>query len=358
MPGPNDSRQAPRTTAPVLAVALFAITLVTVPTMALAQETPAEPQVVPAQVEAPAQEDQVQEASAAQSPAEAQTGPAATPAEPQPSDEVDPRIELFVAKCASCHTVGKGDRVGPDLSGVHTRRDRAWLEQMIRTPSSMLSSDADARNLLLEYGGIKMPDLGLSAEDVSSLIDLVTECSDTPCVLVGKYVAVGEATEVQIARGRELFVGNESLAGGGVPCLSCHTIRGMESAVPGGTLGVDLTHAFARLGDEGLDAALKNPVFPVMNKVFGDHPLETDEAFALRAFLNEANSNPTADTSALSLPLFGLLGAGAVMVLLNAIWGRRLRGVRQPMTRRSSALAESRRQNPALAGAKRRSNVR
>jgi hypothetical protein len=212
----------------------------------------------------------------------------------------------------------------------------------------MLSSDADARNLLLQYNGVKMPDLGLSAEDVSSLIDLVTECTDAPCVLAGQFVAVGEATEVEIARGRDLFVGNEALVGGGVACISCHTIRGMDSAVPGGTLGVDLTHAFARLGDEGLDVALKNPVFPVMNKVFVDHPLETDEAFALRAFLNDSNSNPTADASALSLPLFGLLGAGAVMVLLNAIWGRRLRGVRQPMTRRSAALAS----------AKRRSSVR
>ncbi len=317
---------------PVLAVALSFFALAAGPTRALAQATSAE--------EAPAQ-------AVAEIQAEAVAAPAAS-AEPQPPAEIDPRIELFVAKCASCHTVGKGDRVGPDLSGVHTRRDRAWLQQMIQTPSSMLSSDADARNLLLEYNGVKMPDLGISAEDVSSLIDLVAECSDAPCVLAGQFVAVGEATEVEIGRGRDLFVGNETFIGGGVACMSCHTVRGMESAVPGGTLGVDLTHAFARLGDEGLDVALKNPVFPVMNKVFADHPLETDEAFALRAFLNEANSNPTADTSALSLPLFGLLVAGAVMVFLNAVWGRRLRGVRQPMTRRSAALA----------GAKRRSDVR
>jgi len=348
VPGPIDSREVPRATVPVLAVALFTIALATGPTLALAQEAPG--QAVSAQA-APAQ------ATSTETQADAVATPEVS-AEPQPPDEVDPRIELFVAKCASCHTVGKGDRVGPDLSGVHTRRDRAWLQQMIQTPNSMLSSDADARNLLLQYNGVKMPDLGLSAEDVSSLIDLVTECSDTPCVLAGKFVAVAEATEVEIARGRELFVGNETLVGGGVPCISCHTVRGMNSAVPGGTLGVDLTHAFARLGDEGLDVALKNPVFPVMNKVFVDHPLETDEAFALRAFLNEANSNPAADASALSLPLFGLLGAGAVLVLLNAIWGRRLRGVREPMTRRSAALAGARRRSPAMAGAKGRSNER
>ncbi len=338
MPGPYDSREAPRATGPATAVALFVTVLAAGHVLALPQEAQVEPQ----------------DAQAQAAPAEASV----EPVEAQPDGEVDPRIELFVAKCASCHTVGKGDRVGPDLSGVHTRRDRAWLERMIQTPSGMLSSDADARSLLLEYDGVKMPDLGLSTEDVSDLIDLVAECSDTPCVLAGQFVAVGEATEVEIARGRDLFVGDEPLTGGGLACLACHTIRGMESPVPGGTLGVDLTHAFARLGDEGLDVALKNPVFPVMNKVFGDHPLETDEAYALRAFLNEANSNPTADDSALSLPLFGLLVAGAVMVLLNAVWGRRLRGVRQPMTRRSAAQAGAKRRNPALAGANRRGDMR
>ena len=50
--------------------------------------------------------------------AAAQAAPAAA--------ESDPAIDLYVAKCASCHTVGKGDRVGPDLAGVHTRRDAAW----------------------------------------------------------------------------------------------------------------------------------------------------------------------------------------------------------------------------------------
>ena len=36
----------------------------------------------------------------------------------QPSGGPDPAaVDLFVRKCASCHTVGEGDRVGPDLKG-------------------------------------------------------------------------------------------------------------------------------------------------------------------------------------------------------------------------------------------------
>jgi hypothetical protein len=41
--------------------------------------------------------------------------------------------ELFSRQCSSCHTIGKGDLVGPDLNGVTGRRDRAWLARFIRS---------------------------------------------------------------------------------------------------------------------------------------------------------------------------------------------------------------------------------
>jgi cytochrome c2 len=45
---------------------------------------------------------------------------------------------LFNERCRDCHTVhGKGGVVGPDLSKVGSRRDRAYLEQVIREPSKI-----------------------------------------------------------------------------------------------------------------------------------------------------------------------------------------------------------------------------
>lgn len=258
------------------------------------------------------------------------------PVEPAEDQAPDPAVELFVAKCASCHTVGKGDRIGPDLAGVHERRDRDWILQMIGDPNSLLASDPVARRLLVEYDNVRMPDPGIPQEQVVTLYDLIVRCTDEPCELVGQFVPVTEATEADFARGEALFLGHERTANGSVACVSCHTVGGLDTFVPGGTLAADLTHVFARLGDEGLDAALKNPAFPVMNKVFTDHPLEPDEAFALRAFLYEANrSGGTAGDNA-SLPLFGVLGAVVVLVILNAFWSRRLRGVRRVVTRPSS----------------------
>jgi len=292
----------------------------------------------------PAQDPQ----TAAQDPTATTQDPAAgeqEPAGPTGAEVLaatDPVIELYVSKCSSCHSVGSGDRVGPDLADVGSRRERAWLERMIQTPSSMLASDADARQLLTRYGNIKMPDQGLTDDQVAGLIDLITRCSLEPCTLSGTFVPVTEATEFDIALGEELFFGHEPLLNGAVPCLSCHTVQGTKSLIPGGTLAMDLTHTYARLGDEGLDAALKSPAFLLMNKIYSDHPLDATEAFALRAFLHEANRVEPEPTRAASLPLFGILGAGLVLAILNAFWARRLRGVRQPLTQRARTDAGAR----------------
>lgn len=243
----------------------------------------------------------------------------------------DPAVDLFARKCGSCHTVGKGQRVGPDLKGALDRRDRGWVERLVKAPSAMLDSDPTARQLVGQFGGVRMPDLGLSDADVKSLADLIARCSIETCDLAGQFVPVTTAAAADIARGRDLFLGEQALANRGAQCLSCHTVRGSGAGIPGGTLAKDLTNVFGRLGDQGLDAALKSPAFPVMNKVFADHPLAADEAFALRAFLYDANRKEPAVEDTLSLPLAALLLTGGVLLALNAAWARRLRGVRGPL---------------------------
>ena len=256
----------------------------------------------------------------------------------QPTDQIR---DLFVAKCASCHSVGQGDRVGPDLKGVTGKREAGWLKQMIQTPSSMLGSDADARALLAKYKNVRMPDLGLSDEQTTEMVALIAYCSDNPCELKGKFKPVTESTPDDVARGLALFIGSEKLENGGPPCAACHSADGAESLMGGGTLSKDLTHAIAGLGDEGLDAALRNPMFAVMNKVFGDRPLVEEEAFALRAFLNESNRGTAlgdhGQEAPLSMPLLGTLLSLLALIGLNFAWSRRLSGVRVPMVTKKEA---------------------
>ncbi|MEQ1651701.1 MAG: SCO family protein [Hyphomicrobium sp.] len=86
-----------------------------------------------------------------------------------------PGYALFKKVCASCHTVGKGDSIGPDLAGVSERRDRDWLRKFISRPDKMREAgDPLALELFEKYNRVLMPYLGLNetdAEDALSYID-------------------------------------------------------------------------------------------------------------------------------------------------------------------------------------------
>jgi protein SCO1/2 len=82
-----------------------------------------------------------------------------------------PGQALFVKACASCHTVGKGDLVGPDLQDVTARRDRGWLSRFMRMPDELRAKqDPIALALSAKYEGVSMPNLGLSETDVGDLL--------------------------------------------------------------------------------------------------------------------------------------------------------------------------------------------
>jgi protein SCO1/2 len=89
-----------------------------------------------------------------------------------------PGQALFVKLCAGCHTVGKGDRVGPDLNGVTGRRGRAWISNYIRDPEKMRGQkDPAALALAAKYPSVRMPQMGLSendAADVLAYLELLT----------------------------------------------------------------------------------------------------------------------------------------------------------------------------------------
>ncbi len=82
-----------------------------------------------------------------------------------------PGQALFVKACSSCHTIGQGDHVGPDLQGVTSRRDRAWLSQFLQSPNVMRAKkDPIAVALSARFPGVVMPNLGLSEADVGDLL--------------------------------------------------------------------------------------------------------------------------------------------------------------------------------------------
>ncbi len=81
---------------------------------------------------------------------------------------------VFQSRCSACHTVGKGDAVGPDLAGVTTRRDRGWLVRYLRAPDQMLAEkDPIAISLFAKYKNVPMPNLRLSEGEIATLLSFL-----------------------------------------------------------------------------------------------------------------------------------------------------------------------------------------
>ena len=78
---------------------------------------------------------------------------------------------LFARHCAACHTVGHGDKIGPDLQGVVDVRDPVWLTRQIATPDEMIADkDPIATALWNKYKHVNMPNLRLDQDEVKLII--------------------------------------------------------------------------------------------------------------------------------------------------------------------------------------------
>ena len=85
---------------------------------------------------------------------------------------------VFENLCLGCHTIGEGPETGPDLKGVTERRSFKWLKEFIKNPEKMFSeNDPTAKKLLTEYGGLKMPVLGLSDEQIDDVLAYIGQQS-------------------------------------------------------------------------------------------------------------------------------------------------------------------------------------
>ena len=234
---------------------------------------------------------------------------------------------IFQAKCSSCHTIGGGRLVGPDLKGVTAAMDHEWLEKFISAPDKMIAGgDPVADKLLKEYGGVAMPNLGLGSSQVDAVIAFLSESAP------GKVAAPAAAPAVAPGdprRGEKLFTGVISFQNGGAPCLACHTVSGV-APLGGGSLGPDLTGIYNRLGPAGLPSVLAALPFPTMQPIYGTRPLTPQEQGDLAAMFSAAAGRKPIDSSPriIVLAVAGLL---LFLILGGVVWRRRLGSVRRAL---------------------------
>lgn len=95
---------------------------------------------------------------------------------------------LFKSGCNSCHSVGKGKIVGPDLKDVHTRRKEEWLLKFISSPGKMLNSgDETAKKLFEENNKILMPDhTFLKEQEIKDILAYLKAESTAQAAVVAK----------------------------------------------------------------------------------------------------------------------------------------------------------------------------
>lgn len=78
--------------------------------------------------------------------------------------------ETFNKTCIACHSLGAGDRTGPDLKDAHKRRDRAWLTKWLKDPIGMGQNDPVGKELLAKFKNIPMPNQNLTDQQINELI--------------------------------------------------------------------------------------------------------------------------------------------------------------------------------------------
>lgn len=237
----------------------------------------------------------------------------------------DPGKDLFEKQCASCHTIGGGDSGGPDLKGVTVKRTHEWLESVIIEPNKLTANKDPIQSELVKKYGYEMPNLGIGHEDALKIITYLSGSggadSGTSVPPAGeKLDAI--ATPELIAQGKALFSGSIRLAKGGAPCLSCHPFT--YPGITGGNLSVaDLKNSYQKMGDAGIQGALKSLKFPIMKKMYADRSLTDEETAALMALFRDSATQKGGSASS-AFPLAGgILFFGLLLGL--ALYKRRIR---------------------------------
>lgn len=98
-----------------------------------------------------------------------------------PRLKMDAGQYLFATQCGACHTIGRGDNLGPDLMGVTNVREHKWLERKIAQPDALLAEGDPLTQVLFErYKQIRMPNLHLDREATNLLISFMEKQSAAP----------------------------------------------------------------------------------------------------------------------------------------------------------------------------------
>lgn len=238
--------------------------------------------------------------------------------------------------CSACHSTGTNAIVGPGLAGII---ERAATRTSLSADDYIRESLTDPGSFLVAGFPPVMPAFGdLSGADVNNLILYLGTLSDGEAVPAQATAPDDAAPEPSLlgsltgsaATGENLFTGSDRFDEKGPPCSACHSSSGL-GAFGGGSLGPDLTGAFAKLG-EGM--ILFPETSRTMRPIFTERPLSDQEKADLLAFFRSADVSERDTQQAIQLAGLALVGVAIIALFTHLIWRHRLRSVRKTMVGR------------------------
>ncbi len=78
----------------------------------------------------------------------------------------------YDVKCQACHSTGENRVVGPGWKGITTKREPAWIMNMILNVDVMLSDDPEAQKLL-EQCLVRMPNQNLKKDEAREVLEFM-----------------------------------------------------------------------------------------------------------------------------------------------------------------------------------------
>lgn len=165
--------------------------------------------------------------------------------------------KCFAGKCAACHTIGGGPKVGPDLSVVRNWPDAAIEKNVLR-----MQSKAGP----------------LSQAEVSELVGYLKSSNGNNNNTTQNSTSLNLPGNTSLA-GALLFSGQKPLTNGGPSCMTCHSSTGGGNAPP--------LSKIARKGNKcAYSDFLHYPGNRAMRNAYGPNPITHEEAIAIGQYLN------------------------------------------------------------------------
>jgi protein SCO1/2 len=188
----------------------------------------------------------------------------------------------FKSFCSNCHTIGGGDKIGPDLAVAFDSRDPHWLAEYSLRPDAVRQRNDPIASMLAEkYPHVRMPNLGLTPTEVQAIMKYVaiqkshvTADGGAPASPAPKIVAtigsaptpasplVDAAVAIQHALAQDTMVGVVAQATALRAAAAALGAPGAEIAAGAGDLAQQTTIADARRAfgtmSEALVASVKN----------------------------------------------------------------------------------------------------